>query len=114
LFQSVWGVGTITDSNTSNSVLYRVSDLSSLNNIIIPHFEKFPLITKKWADFKLFKMVIEIMSRKEHLTIEGLHKIVAIKASMNKGLSEILKEVFPHIIPIPRPLVVDQSIKDPH
>ena len=37
LFQSVWGVGTITDSKTSNSVLYRVSDLSNLNNIIIPH-----------------------------------------------------------------------------
>ena len=54
------------------------------------------------------------MSRKEHLTIEGLHKIVAIKASMNNGLSEVLKEVFPNIIPVPRPLVVDQSIKDPH
>ena len=37
LFQSVLAVGTITDSKTNNSVLYRVSDLSNLNNIIIPH-----------------------------------------------------------------------------
>jgi hypothetical protein len=58
-------------------------------------------------------MVLEIISRKEHLTIEGLHKIVAIKASMNKGLSNVLKEAFPNIISMPRPLVVDQSIKDP-
>ena len=32
---------------------------------------------------------------------------------MNNGLSEVLKEAFPNIIPMPRPLVVDQSIKDP-
>ena len=36
-------------------------------------------------------MVNEIMKRKEHLTIEGLHKIIAIRASMNRGLSEKLK-----------------------
>jgi hypothetical protein len=37
-------------------------------------------------------MVIEIIKCKEHLTIEGLQKIVAIRASMNKGLSEELKK----------------------
>ena len=55
----------------------------------------------------------ELINRAEHLTIEGLHKIVAIKASMNNGLSASLKEAFPGIIPVPRPVVVDQEIKDP-
>ena len=32
------------------------------------------------------------MNRKEHLTIEGLRKIVAIKASINLGLSSELKQ----------------------
>lgn len=32
---------------------------------------------------------------------------------MNNGLSKVLKEAFPNIISMPRPLVVDQSIKDP-
>ena len=54
------------------------------------------------------------MSRKEHLTIEGLHKIVAIKASLNLGLSEELKVAFSNIIPMKRPLVIDQVIKNPH
>jgi len=54
------------------------------------------------------------MSHKEHLTIEGLRKILALKASLNLGLSGKLKKAFPDIIPVPRPLVVDQSIKDPH
>jgi hypothetical protein len=54
------------------------------------------------------------MDRKEHLTKEGLDKIVAIKASINRGLSDNLKKVFPDIIRVSRPLVVNQEIKDPH
>jgi len=54
------------------------------------------------------------MNRKEHLTIEGLHKIVAIKASINLGLSNDLKTAFPGIIPIKRPLIQNQKILDPY
>jgi len=52
------------------------------------------LLTKKRADFLLFKMCIELMIKKEHLTIQGLQKMLAIRASMNKGLSKVLKRVF--------------------
>jgi hypothetical protein len=58
------------------------------------------------------------MLNKEHLTMKGLYKIVAIKASMNRGLSEELKIAFPpgegDVLPVPRPAVVDQEIKDPN
>jgi hypothetical protein len=46
-----------------------------------------------------------MMNRKEHLTMEGLRKIVAIKASLNLGLSESLNKAFPNITPVPRPVV---------
>ena len=39
----------------------------------------------------------------EHLTLDGLNKIVAIKASMNRGLSEKLKFAFPDVVPAVRP-----------
>ena len=52
------------------------------------------------------------MEQKEHLTETGLAKIVAIKASMNKGLSPKLLEYFPNILPVSRPIVKDQEIKD--
>ena len=58
--------------------------------------------------------VIEIMERGEHLTIEGLHKIVAIKASMNLGLSDKLKVAFPDVVPVERPLVELPQKIDPH
>jgi len=45
------------------------------------------LITKKKADFILFKKIIDLINNKEHLILEGSHKILAIKGSLNLGLS---------------------------
>jgi hypothetical protein len=42
------------------------------------------------------KQAFKIVKRKEHLTPEGLHKIVAIKASINNGFTETLKSAFPN------------------
>lgn len=52
------------------------------------------------------------MKAKEHLTDAGIKKIVAIKASMNKGLSEDLYAAFPNLNPVSRPLVKNQKV--PH
>jgi hypothetical protein len=43
------------------------------------------------------------MVAKEHLTLEGLLKILSFKASINLGLPDKLKEYFPNIKPSPRP-----------
>jgi hypothetical protein len=57
---------------------------------VIPHFDKYPLKTKKHSDYLLFKEAVMIMQRGEHLTIEGIQKIVNIRASLNKGLTTLL------------------------
>lgn len=102
---SFFGVGAISLDNKRNAVAFRVGSTSDFNNVIIPHFDKYPLLTQKHADFILFKSALELMSKKEHLTGDGLQKIVAIKASMNKGLSDELKLAFPGITPVERPEV---------
>ena len=74
---------------------------------VIPHFYKYPLKTKKHSDYLLFKEAVMIMQRGEHLTIEGIQKIVNIRASLNKGLTTVLKTAFPNSIPfsiLPVPL----------
>ena len=106
------GIGSITNLG-KDSVQYRVSSVKDLE-VIIDHFDKYPLITQKLADYLLFKQAFELVKRKEHLTPEGLHKIVAIKATINNGLTETLKSAFSGVIPVPRPVVVDQEIKDPY
>lgn len=72
---------------------------------VVDHFDKYPLLSKKRADFELFKSSVYMISRKEHLTTDGLKKIVAVKAVINKGLSADLKESFSDIIPVRRPEV---------
>jgi hypothetical protein len=105
------GVGRIFKGK--DTIVLRVQSLKDLI-VVIYHFDKYPLITQKRADYELLKSVVEIMNRKEHLTTEGINKIVAIKSSINKGLSEELKVAFPDVVYIQRPLVVDQEIKDPN
>jgi hypothetical protein len=109
---SLLGVGNITKQNKYEMVDFRVTSLKDLINVIIPHFDKYPLITQKKADFELFKRVINLMNRREHLNADGLQEIVNIRASINLGLSDVLKEAFPDVIPVERPLVTNKKIKD--
>ena len=101
--------------NPSDSLVYNVTKIKDITNVIVPHFDKYPLKTQKRSDFLLFSSVVDLMNKKEHLTHEGLLKILAIKASLNKGLSNDLKEVFgnDNIIPVERPKVEFSSI-DPN
>ena len=77
--------------------------------LILDHFDKYLLMTQKRADYILFKRSLDLFYNKEHLTKQGIDKIVAIKASMNLGLNEELKLAFPDIVPVPRPLLVQQE-----
>jgi hypothetical protein len=109
--QLFFGVGKIyVYGSTAYYKVISIKDLAA----IIDHFDKYPLITQKYADFILFKMIVEIINRKEHLSNEGLRKIVGIRASMNLGLSESLKVAFPSLIPVSRPQVEFKGILDPH
>lgn len=82
--------------------------------LIINHFDTYPLLTQKRADFELFKQIIDIISRKEHLSEKGLQQIVNIKASMNfEKLSGNLKASFPNTVPVYRPKIKDPVIYDP-
>lgn len=88
------GIGTL--KVKLNIVQFRVFSLDELD-VILNHLEKFPLITKKSVDYSLFKEAIMLIKNKEHLNIEGFNKILSLRASMNLGLPNVLKEAFPDI-----------------
>ena len=108
--QFFFGVGKI--YKYKNILQFRVESIKELK-VIVNHFDNYPLITNKRADYELFRKTYDIVISKEHLNENGLKKIVALKASLNKGLSDKLKIVFSDIVPVDRPLVQDQSISDP-
>jgi len=106
--KSFLGVGNITNGG-KDMIQFRVRVLKDLT-AVINHFDKYPLITQKFADYQLFKQVVDLKNCKEHFTSEGLQKIVNLKASMNWGLSSELKAAFPDTIPVQRPLVSSEKI----
>ena len=87
-----------------------MTSLKDLTNIFIPHFIKYPLLTQKAADFKLFILVAELMKNKIHFTT--LQEIINIKSSMNLGISEELKLNFMNTIPVKRPMIKTINIQD--
>jgi LAGLIDADG endonuclease len=58
--------------------------MKSIRNIIIPHFDKYPLITSKNLDFKDFKVIVTMCDKDEHKKSEGMEIIKKIKSNMNK------------------------------
>ena len=112
MIKTSFGVGNIYKYG-KNGIIFQVRSLRDLA-IIIEHFDNYPLITQKQGDYLLFKQVIEIMNCQEHHTPVGLKEILNVRASINKGLSDELKASFPDTIPVPRPVVSDQVIKDPN
>jgi len=91
-------------------VIFSVTSILDLE-VIIAHFDRYPLITQKWSDFQLFKQAFELIKCKEHLTIKGLNKIVGIKAMMNgNGLSDKLKATFPDAPLVARCKPINQEI----
>jgi flagellar basal body P-ring protein FlgI len=72
------------------------------------------LLTQKAEDFRLFKKIVELINNQVHNTIKGLRDIINIKASLNKGLSDILLSEFDNIVPIKREGVLTKKIPDPY
>jgi hypothetical protein len=111
--QEFFGVGVVSVRNNGMAV-YSVQSFSDITHVIIPHFNNYPLLTQKKADFILFSNAVQLLNEKVQSTSEGLQQIINIRASMNKGLSELLKKSFPNTVPVTRPLINIESINHPN
>lgn len=54
-------------------------------------------MTQKLKDYQLFKKAYNIILNKEHLTPEGIEKLLNLKNSINRGLSPELLKTFSNI-----------------
>lgn len=96
------------------SVQFRISGLEDLN-VIINHFDNYPLLTRKQSDYLLFKEVICLMKKGLHLTLKGLKRIISIKKILNNGkISNKLSLAFPNLEKIFKPKITHNKIKNFH
>ena len=69
---------------TKKSAQLQISKFSDINNIIIPFFNKHPILGMKSLDFIDFKKVCDILKTKDHLTSTSVfNQIIEIKSGMN-------------------------------
>jgi hypothetical protein len=71
------------DNHREDLMVYAVFNGNDLRRVIVPFFEANPLRTAKQEEFEKFKLVLELMERRAHLTIDGLRLIAEITQTMN-------------------------------
>lgn len=62
---------------------YEVRKADDLARKVIPHFRKYPLLSAKNKDFRIFADICAGMSREQHHSKSGLRKILKLAYQMN-------------------------------
>ncbi len=73
--------GGVVRVNHDDRLCFRVRKLETLVQVC-SFFQRYPLKTKKQVDFVKFRKVIAVMDSGEHLTIDGLRKVIGLAKSM--------------------------------
>ena len=65
---------------------YVVQNPTSIQERIIPFFEKFPFLSSvKKKNFSIFTQIAKIVSKKDHLSNEGMLKVIELREKLNEG-----------------------------
>jgi hypothetical protein len=80
---NILGYGTIYRHISRNFATFTVSNFNDIYNKLIPMFSEHKIEGIKSLDFKDFCQAAELMSKKSHLTLEGIKEIMTIKSRMN-------------------------------
>nr|WDW20829.1 hypothetical protein [Valsa mali var. pyri (nom. inval.)] len=82
--QKYFGCGNIyIDNKKENALKFSVNKIDDIINKIIPHLDKYPLVTSKNLDYADFRRVAILMKDKLHLNTEVMNDIILIKNNMN-------------------------------
>ena len=93
LIMEYFGCGFIRRDWSDKTVKFEIRDHKELMSKIIPHFEKFPLISAKNNDFLLFKTICEMVDLRKHLSKVGFIEIINFAYQMNgSGKRKRIKE----------------------
>lgn len=80
---------------------YKVESFKEINEIIIPHFNNYPLLTKnKFKSFYLLKRCIDFMKDNKGMNKKQLLNLLRYKASFKSGLKSKIFETYQDIIPL--------------
>jgi LAGLIDADG endonuclease len=80
-----FGCGGFRPDRSDKTLKYEVRDLASLLAKVIPHFERYPLISSKRRDFEKFAIICRMLEGRRHLSRDGLRLIASLAVMMNSS-----------------------------
>jgi hypothetical protein len=83
LIQAHLGCGSIRPDRSDKTLKWETRRLKDILGRVVPHFERYPLLSGKRLDFERFAIVCRSMAVGEHRTTTGLIGIVELAARMN-------------------------------
>ena len=85
MLKDYFGCGGIAAKGPKSDVLtFSVYGRRDLESVIVPFFERYPLVSEKRSDFDKFATIVRLMQSKAHKTDEGFRTIVELAFSMNQ------------------------------
>jgi hypothetical protein len=99
LIKKFFNCGTISPVDKFNSIDYTVTDISSIQNIIVPFFRQYPLRGTKYLDFLDWVEAVNIIATGEHLSLIGIENLIKLKSNMNKKRNVPINYQPNHTIP---------------
>lgn len=65
---------------------YVVQNPTAIEERIIPFFEKYPFLSSgKKKNFSIFSQIAKIVCKKDHLSNEGILKVIELREKLNEG-----------------------------
>jgi len=83
--------GNIYNYSEKSAVVLEIFKFSDIKNVLLPFFEKYPILGVKHLDYLDWCKVANLMSEGNHLTNKGLSLIRNIKEGMNRKRSVKIK-----------------------
>jgi intein-encoded DNA endonuclease-like protein len=78
--------GSVRERKSDGVWYYEVNNFDSIQTNVIPFFQRFGFLSaKKKRDFSKFRQIAKLIANGDHLTSEGIKKIVEIRKNMNDG-----------------------------
>jgi hypothetical protein len=83
LLQKEFKCGFMRRDFSDKTLKYEVRSLEDIVKHVIPHFEKYPMVSTKQTDFESFKKICFLMQKGLHKRKKGLRKIMNLAFTMN-------------------------------
>ena len=83
IYRQRWRCGTIRPDRSDRTLKYEVRSVRELVSKVIPHFERYPLLSSKQEDFTKFSEVCRLLAERAHQTQDGFQRILALAGKIN-------------------------------